>query len=382
MRSPAPGSESLTASRQPARTPCARSHREDGRGLHLDRDRARRRARRPRAPGRGRRRGRSSRRAPSGRRAATSSRRQPASGSTRGPAPSARLVPSAASTSVAATSDADASPPVERAARPDADGALDAEHAQLLARRSPRSGRRCRGSDRQRLAVGGLARVAPQPAVVVEHQRAFGQLLGEQQRPARVAGQQNARGERGGRMDVPRPRAKGGEDSLRTCPRARRSPPPAARDRAPTRSGRRSTWPFRRPAPSSVANERSTSPTSSHRRRSVCARRSRSCARRARRPQARRPQAERDRAPARRPRVRRGRRHRARLEVTPRRSPPPPKPAPRKPAAAKRTAAKPAAEAHAAKPAAKRDGGEAEGRGPRSPRLASRPHAGPPRGAR
>ena len=47
-----------------------------------------------------------------------------------------------------------------------------------------------------------VARVAPQPAVVVEHLRLVEQRLGQQQRAARVAGQQHALGQRRGRVQV------------------------------------------------------------------------------------------------------------------------------------------------------------------------------------
>ena len=47
-----------------------------------------------------------------------------------------------------------------------------------------------------------VARVAPQAPVVVEHLRAVEQRLREQQRAARVAGQQDALGERRGRLQV------------------------------------------------------------------------------------------------------------------------------------------------------------------------------------
>jgi len=58
------------------------------------------------------------------------------------------------------------------------------------------------GHDRQRLSIARVARVAPEPPVVVEHLRFVGQLLGEGQRAARVAADQCTGRQRCGRVNV------------------------------------------------------------------------------------------------------------------------------------------------------------------------------------
>ena len=86
--------------------------------------------------------------------------------------------------------------PVERPARPDAHEAPGAQLDQLLD-----DDRRARAAhagalDREQLAVGRLARVAPQAAVVVEHLRRVEQRLGHPERPAGVAGEEHPLGDR------------------------------------------------------------------------------------------------------------------------------------------------------------------------------------------
>ena len=63
--------------------------------------------------------------------------------------------------------------------------------------RSPHSGRPCRCSGSSAARRRRRSGVAPQAAVVVEHLRLVEQRLGEQQRPAGIAGQQHPLGERG-----------------------------------------------------------------------------------------------------------------------------------------------------------------------------------------
>ena len=184
-----------------------RAEREQRRGLHLDRERALLAPAREARLGRARRTGRSRR--------------------------SCRCAPARAA---AARSDAVSGrvgvDPLARAERPArAVGAdrLARRSSRLAPARAPRRARRrCRrGSrastpsaisssstiaaegppmpgalDRQRLAVGGDARVAPEAAVVVEHARLREQLWRERERAAGVAGQQHARRERRRRVQV------------------------------------------------------------------------------------------------------------------------------------------------------------------------------------
>ena len=180
------------------------------RGLHLDRQRAGRAPRARARRRRGRRRGRSwrsarcaraRRRAPSPA-AACSAATSPASAATSPSAPSARLAPSPASAASAMTRSPSARSPSSAPHVPTRIARCEAEVAELL-----EHDRRARPAhpgalDRQRLAVGGAPRVAPQAAVVVEHLRLGEHELGERERAARVAGQQRARGQRGGGVDV------------------------------------------------------------------------------------------------------------------------------------------------------------------------------------
>ncbi len=93
----------------------------------------------------------------------------------------------------------------ERTAGADADQAPGAEGDQLGQDDRRRGAAHAGGLDRQRLAVGARgAGVAPQAAVVVEHQRLDEQRLRERQRAAGVAGQQHALGQRGGGVQVDR----------------------------------------------------------------------------------------------------------------------------------------------------------------------------------
>ena len=84
----------------------------------------------------------------------------------------------------------------ERAAGPDPHEPPRAERDQLLGDDRRARPAHARALDRQRRAVGGRARVAPQPAVGVEHlHRRRQQVLGEAQRAPGVAGQQHALGD-------------------------------------------------------------------------------------------------------------------------------------------------------------------------------------------
>ncbi len=91
---------------------------------------------------------------------------------------------------------------VERACRADADHPRRAERDQLLEHDRRRGTADAGALNGQRLTVGRSAGVTPEAAVVVEHARLRQQFLGEGERPARVAGEQDARRERRGRMQV------------------------------------------------------------------------------------------------------------------------------------------------------------------------------------
>ena len=135
------------------------------------------------------------------------------SAAARSPAPSAREVPSAQIASAAITSEPSSSP-----------GASAPQVPTRIARRAPSAISSCehdRGGgaahpgrlDRERLAVGGGAGVAPQAAVVVEHAGLLQQRLGQHQRPAGVAGEQHPLGQGGGRAQVQGLAGRQGRDS-------------------------------------------------------------------------------------------------------------------------------------------------------------------------
>ena len=156
---------------------------------------------------------------------------------------------------------------MQRPARADADRLLEPEIAELL--KHDRGARPAHPGalDRQRLAVRGGARIAPQPAVVVEHLGLREQQLGECEGAARVAGQQCARSQRGGGVDVDGHRS---AHMIDPWPRRRTR-------RAPTRSVRPSIRPSRT---RSRASGSPASSTSSAIRRAACVAPSTSCARR------------------------------------------------------------------------------------------------------
>ena len=102
----------------------------------------------------------------------------------------------------------------ERAAGADADQPPRAERDQLRQDDRRRGAAHARRLDRERLAVGARgAGVAPEAAMVVEHQRLLQQRLRERERAPGVAGQQHPLGQRRGRAQVDRlgvPRRGGG----------------------------------------------------------------------------------------------------------------------------------------------------------------------------
>ena len=202
VRAPRASNVSDTASTHATGTPARGARREQRRGLHLDGervgvlralalaglveqvdadDRAQPAPRGVRSPAR---------------------RSAPASALARSPAPSAREVPSAQIASRAITSSPSASPPTSapqvptRIARRTPSAISSREHDRR--RRAAHAGR----LDRQRLAVGRRAGVAPQAAVVVEHARLDEQRLRQRERAPGIAGQQHALGERRGRVQV------------------------------------------------------------------------------------------------------------------------------------------------------------------------------------
>ena len=94
---------------------------------------------------------------------------------------------------------------LQRAAGADADRAPRAELDQLCQDDRRRGAAHARGLDRQRRAVGARGTgVAPEAAVVVEHQRLLQQRLRECQRAPGVAGQEDALGQRRGGAQVDR----------------------------------------------------------------------------------------------------------------------------------------------------------------------------------
>ena len=93
---------------------------------------------------------------------------------------------------------------VQGTARADPDRARHPERDQLVQHDRGARAAHAGALDRERLAVGGRRRIAPQPAMVVEHQRVLQQKLRQRQRPARVARQQRALGQRRRRAQVDR----------------------------------------------------------------------------------------------------------------------------------------------------------------------------------
>ena len=91
---------------------------------------------------------------------------------------------------------------VERARRADADRPRRAERDQFLEHDRGGGSADAGALNRQQLTVGRSAGVAPEAAVVVEHARLVKQFLGEGERTARVAGEQDARRERRGRVQM------------------------------------------------------------------------------------------------------------------------------------------------------------------------------------
>ena len=126
-----------------------------------------------------------------------------ASGSTRAPAPSARLAPSAATTAVAATSSPARSVAVERPGTADAHRAAQPQGVQLADDDGRARAADAGALDGERSAVERDAGVAPEPAVMVEHpRRLVEEHARERERLARVVGQQRALGQLGGRVQV------------------------------------------------------------------------------------------------------------------------------------------------------------------------------------
>ena len=174
--------------------------REQGRALHLHGRGARPAPSRPASHRGPRRTDRWRRRGPPAPRRWPAARpRSAASAARASGAPSARLVPSAASAWGAAMRSPSAQAAIQRATGPHADQALRAEVDQLGDDDRRARAAHARALDGQRLAVVRRARIAPQTAVVVEHRRGIEQRLGEQQRSPGIAGEQDARRQRRGR---------------------------------------------------------------------------------------------------------------------------------------------------------------------------------------
>ena len=114
-------------------------------------------------------------------------------------------MPSATSGVLGADQRAKLKPAVQRAAGPDPHQRARPQFDQLLDH-DGRAGRpHARGLDGEQLAVAGAARVSPQPARVVEHERLLQDRLGHGQRPVGIAGEQHPLGQRRLRLQMDRP---------------------------------------------------------------------------------------------------------------------------------------------------------------------------------
>ena len=151
----------------------------------------------------------------------------------------------------------------ERAAGPDANEEPRAQPDQLLDDDRRARAAHPRRLDREQPAVARAARVAPQAAMVVEHQRLFQQRLGHVQRPVGVARQQNALGQLRRRAQMDR-RPRHPTTIWDTAPSRWRSGAPPPRS-SPTPSETRWSGRFRprSAAPRTRVTARATPSTSS-----------------------------------------------------------------------------------------------------------------------